>query len=322
MPDYRFVSPYLPLGAPQRWLRGNHHGHSLRSDGQDTPEANIAAYEAAGYDFIALSEHDLFCDPAEHQPNTTMLLLPAVEITSDLEQTLMYLGADGDLPVKEALSLAGVQNFVMERGGLFIVDHPNWHYRPNRLHAPVEELLQIRDVGAIEIYTGVIERLPGASHAVDVWDRLLSAGQRIWGHATDDQHDAVDRFLGWNMVQHDPAQPINSSNVITALREGRFVASTGQRIERIGVTQDGRAIEVESDAQELRWVTRDGIVAAVASGGTGRLAIEELLALPNIVATARWRDWSTPADLRYVRLECRGPAGRTAWSQPFFIVAG
>ena len=322
MPDHRFVSPYLPLGTPQRWLRGNHHGHSLRSDGQDTPEANIAAYEAAGYDYIALSEHDLFCDPAEHQPDTTMLLLPAVEITSDLGQTLMYLGADGDLPARATLSLADVRAFVAERGGLFIVDHPNWQYRPDRLHAPVEELLQVPDLGAIEIYTGVIERLAGASHAVDVWNRLLSNGQRIWGHATDDQHDAVDRFLGWNMVQHDPEQLVDARSVIDALRAGRFVASTGPRVERIGVTEDGRAVEVESDALELRWVVRDGIVAAVRSGGAGRLAIDELLALPNVAATARWRGWTAPADLLYVRLECLGTAGRTAWSQPFFIVAG
>jgi predicted metal-dependent phosphoesterase TrpH len=54
-----FVSPYLPLDKPVSWLKGNHHGHSMLSDGADTPEENLRAYEAAGYAYFALSEHDV-----------------------------------------------------------------------------------------------------------------------------------------------------------------------------------------------------------------------------------------------------------------------
>jgi hypothetical protein len=106
--DFTFRSPYLPLGTACRWLKGNHHGHSTLSDGIDTPEASIEAYDTAGYDYFALSEHDRFCDPAFYQARTAMTLLPAVEITSDLDQTLMYLGATADLPEKGSLTLAGV----------------------------------------------------------------------------------------------------------------------------------------------------------------------------------------------------------------------
>ena len=175
--DFAFTSPYLPLAATTRWLRGNHHGHSTFSDGTDTPEASIAAYEAAGYDYFALSEHDQFCDPAAYQHWTSMVLLPAVEVTSDIDQTLMYLGATADLPAKGELTLDGVLAFAKARGGLFICDHPNWLYRPGRLHAPVEELLAVEDLPAIEIYTGVIERLRGNPYRLGVWDRLLDRGK-------------------------------------------------------------------------------------------------------------------------------------------------
>jgi hypothetical protein len=40
-----------------RFWRGNLHCHSNRSDGQREPERVAVAYQEAGYDFIALSDH-------------------------------------------------------------------------------------------------------------------------------------------------------------------------------------------------------------------------------------------------------------------------
>lgn len=39
-------------------LRGNLHAHSLFSDGVRSAEQVVAAYEALGYDFLALTDHD------------------------------------------------------------------------------------------------------------------------------------------------------------------------------------------------------------------------------------------------------------------------
>src|SRR3712207_809841 len=39
------------------WFRGNLHTHSNRSDGVAAPEDVIAAYRAAGYDFVVLTDH-------------------------------------------------------------------------------------------------------------------------------------------------------------------------------------------------------------------------------------------------------------------------
>jgi hypothetical protein len=313
--DFAFRSPYLPLDTPARWLKGNHHGHSTLSDGSDSPEANIEAYDAAGYDYFALSEHDRFCDPAAYRARTRMVLLPAAEVTSDLDQTLMYLGASADLPDKGALSLSGVLAFVRERGGLFICDHPNWLYRPGHLHAPVEDLLTIETLPAIEIYTGVIERLHGNPFSLDVWDRLLSAGRRVFGHATDDQHGHIDRFLGWNCVQWPAASEPSADGIIAALAAGRFVASTGVAISSIGIGADGAVISVESNARLIRWIVSGGVLAEVTEGGSGRLLLADIPSLDRVA----WSRFSTPGDARYVRVECVGDRGEMAWSQPFFI---
>lgn len=45
--------------AEDRWYRGNTHTHSLWSDGNDFPEMIIDWYKKNGYDFIALSDHNI-----------------------------------------------------------------------------------------------------------------------------------------------------------------------------------------------------------------------------------------------------------------------
>lgn len=45
--------------AEDRWFRGNTHTHSLWSDGNDFPEMIMAWYKEKGYDFIALSDHNI-----------------------------------------------------------------------------------------------------------------------------------------------------------------------------------------------------------------------------------------------------------------------
>jgi len=316
MSNFIFVSPYLPIEQPTRWLRGNHHGHTVLSDGIDTPEAAISAYEAARYDYLALSEHDRFCDPDLYQHLTGMTLLPAVEVTSDKQQTLMYLGATGEFPEKGTMSLQGVLDFVRKRGGLFICDHPNWINLPGQLHAPVDSLLAIDGLTAIEIYTGVVERMLGNAYSLDVWDRLLSAGKPVFGHATDDQHAPIDHFLGWNSVQWPKGIAPTAAGIIAALAAGRFVASTGVTVESIGVSEDAKTISIASNADHLRWILSGGVVAEVTSGGAGTLNIDEL---PRLKRRAFYHFGAPSAE--YVRIECLGRRDARAWTQPFLIQA-
>src|SRR5947208_14815470 len=40
------------------WLRGNLHAHTTYSDGVKTPKELLAEYEALGYDFLAITDHE------------------------------------------------------------------------------------------------------------------------------------------------------------------------------------------------------------------------------------------------------------------------
>ena len=53
-----------PVSAPgaSRFFKGNLHTHSFWSDGDEYPEVILASYKDAGYDFVALSEHNVFAE--------------------------------------------------------------------------------------------------------------------------------------------------------------------------------------------------------------------------------------------------------------------
>ena len=314
MSDVRFCGPYLEEGRACRWLKGNHHGHTTRSDGHCTPDAEISAYRAAGYDYLALSEHDLFFDLRDDQTREGPLLLPAAEITSRMDQTLMFLGAGPDIPAKQRHSLAELARIAARQGAIFIVDHPNWLYKPGRHHVELDEIAACADVRHIEIYTGVIERLAGSPFALDVWDALLSIGRRVFGHAVDDQHGPSDRFKGWNCVQcPEDSRAATVSDVLEALDAGRFVASTGVDVHSIKTSCDGDRVLTTSDAHSIAWRCNGGRLVCRTGGGSGELAVADLLGCINV------RSDLLDRGRIYLRIEYEGVGSERAWSQPFWL---
>ena len=64
----RFLSVFLPLlltsslgaaPAEPRWWKGNLHTHSLWSDGDGFPDMITAWYKDHGYQFLAISDHNV-----------------------------------------------------------------------------------------------------------------------------------------------------------------------------------------------------------------------------------------------------------------------
>ena len=309
-----FTSPYLYLDTPCRWLRGNHHGHSALSDGHDQPLDIVRAYEVEGYQYLALSEHDQLLEAGQLQPHTSMCIVQAVEVTACSGQTLMFLGAERTLAPR-TLTPREIMEQAHAAGGLFVFDHPNWRPWPD--YATDKLLATMEGMRGIEIYTGVIERLAGEPKATDRWDRLLTKGWRVFGHGTDDQHQATDHFVAWNQVQWALCEPVTSAGIVQALTDGRFCASTGVTIARVGVSADGTTVIVESDADEIRWITCGARVVKKVSGGSSRLTMNEFSQLPEVV-----RQWAGDAEKAiYVRAECLGHGNAAAWTQPFWITA-
>lgn len=284
-------SPYLDKHA--LWIKGNLHAHTTISDGERDPQAVIDDYAARGYHFLMLSDHDLWHD-LDRLEARGMTLLSGAEITANGPHLLLVnVGA----PVQPLLDRQPVIHKANAAGGLVIVNHPNWDVDFN--HCPQERLEQWTGYIGIEVFNGIARRHFGNPYAADRWDRLLSAGRRVWGFAHDDSHAWYDVGMAWNMVQMQ-TDSHRVEEIVKALREGRFYATTGVTITAVRTV--GLSVTVETiDAQRIAAYSRHAARVAVVDGACMSL---------NVPPDADWG---------YLRFECYGHGDTIAWTQPIWL---
>jgi hypothetical protein len=283
------ISPYpeVPGGV---WLRGNLHTHTRASDGYAPPQEIVDAYAALRHDFLALSDHDVAPDYAGLDPRG-LVLVPASEVSAGAQHVLA-VGCPGR--IEPAPDRQRVIADINAAGGLAVLCHPNWGRDFN--HCPMDELGRLSGYAGIEVFNGSIIEDPGSPVSSDKWDRLLSAGRRVWGLATDDIHFPIQRGRGWCAV-HAAAR--TGEAIIAALRAGNFYASSGVAIAEIGLR-----------GTTLRVIAPDAESIAVIGKHGSRLAWVEAHELAWDAAGCQ-----SP----YFRVECLGRAGTKAWSQPFYV---
>ena len=287
-----FINPYFSENVP--WLRGNLHAHTTNSDGARAPQKVVDAYASAGYDVLAISDHDYVTDLTALDARG-MILLSANEVTANGPH-ILHVGAT------ERLEPHGDRRRVLQAiqssPGFAVVNHPNWER--DFAHCPQAELAGWDGYTGIEIYNGVVRRLEGNPVATDRWDQLLSAGRRVWGFAHDDSHRPGDDAIAWLMVQ---SADRTADAVIAAMEAGRFYCSTGVTIERIHV--DGRSVRLDT-------------------ANAQRIVVHSDFGHREMAADASSMSFTLPEDsmATYVRVECWGPGEAMAWTQPFFVARG
>ncbi|MBA2482503.1 MAG: CehA/McbA family metallohydrolase [Planctomycetes bacterium] len=285
--------PYAGADRSPRWLRGNLHTHTTRSDGRRAPQEVIDDYVARGYDFLMFSDHDTYAGPEHFADWKTggLSMIPGNEITRDGPH-MLHVGATRKIEPSE--DRQAVIDDIARTGGFAVVNHPNWFEDFN--HCPHETMKEWTNFTGIEIYNHVIGELPGSSYATDHWDRLLARGRRVWGFANDDSHQAKHVGFAWNSVLSEDRSP---AAIVAAMAKGRFYASTGVAIGSIAV--EGMTITITSpDAERIVAIADHGARIEVADGR------EMTLTVPDGKTT-------------YVRFECCGRGERVAWTQPFFV---
>ena len=285
--EFRLESSYDSDGS---WSKGNLHTHTTFSDGKLPPQEVISAYGERGYGFLAISDHEFLTDLSPFRNSTEMILISAAEGGGGPH--VLCLGIS-EAVMPNNIGRQEMIDRVKSQGGFVILNHPNWGV--NFSHWDQGELETLRDYAGIEIYNGVIERLEGSSLATDRWDRLLSKGIRIWGYANDDFHLPEDIGRGWVVAK---TKEKSLGSVIEALRVGRFYASTGVEIVNVHAA-DGTIFVETSNAQRIRFIGKRGKELKLTDGGKGEYMVQ--------------------GDEVYVRVECYGEGGRTAWTQPFWI---
>ena len=222
-----------------RWFRGNLHTHSTNSDGDSPPEVVVAWYRDAGYDFLALTDHDLFTDPDDLVGHAGhMLLIRGEELTSG-DIHVNGLGIAATIPhASEATALETLQanvDAIRAGGGIPSVNHPNFRWA-----LTAADLIALQNGNLFEIHNGGPDvnnwGRPGNPGVEALWDIVLSAGRRMIGVAVDDAH----HFQVWGRPYSNPgrgwmcirAERAAEAELLTALEAGDCYASTGRRVLR------------------------------------------------------------------------------------------
>jgi hypothetical protein len=280
------VDPYEAGGT---WYKGNLHVASVRGVGKDLPKALGDWYTAHGYAFLGISDMNTYTWPEEYG-NRDLPGVPTVEATYPFADVLA-IGIDHWLP---AQTLQGAIDWIEAAGGLPVLAAPLSPAKPQSLIT----VMGLQGLYGLEVYDARLARADAAAaDATALWDRLLSTGNRVFAVAGDDATGVNDPAIGgaWITVLA-PADDWNS--LLSSLRRGAFVASTGAEFTRLSVA--GSTITAEAaPGSSLRFIGRGGrlLRAVSASSGSYRVTGNE----------------------GYVRVEAIRDDGARAWSQPFFV---
>lgn len=293
----KFESPYDHTGSV--WFRGNLHGHTTNTDGELSPEGYIQKYLDLGYDWICISDHDTLTPKPSNCPDR-LTFIQGNEVTARGPH-LLHIGCTE--VVEPHRDRARVIEEVTAKGGLCILNHPNWE--EDFSHWPHDLMESLPPFHGIEIYNGIVRDQEGTSLATDRFDRLLSKGYRVWGYTNDDTHWVESYGRAWNCVAASECTP---DAILESLKSGRFYGSTGVVLTTLR-TEGGR-IRIESANGGLCIASIDwGLEVGRYPGSSWEFDLEELAAAARREPT-------------YIRFEVHGMGDHAAWTQPIHLDAG
>lgn len=300
------------------WYRGNLHTHTINSDGDSSPWDLVAWYKRNGYQFLAITDHNTFTDPADFDsnPNDNFLLLGAEEVTNEKTVHVNAIGISRVIPAQRGSTVTDLLqasiDAIRAQGGVALINHPNFRWA-----FTATEMLPLKGPVLLEIASGH----PTVNHSGDglvppteqMWDQLLSAGMRVFGVAVDDAHNFRQEFTleranpgrGWVAVR---APSLSREHIVAALNAGEFYASSGVELKNIVSTTDALSVEIQT-ASPIQSAKRYRVVFI---GKNGR----ELAASQENPAR-----YTFNGSEGYVRARVEDSGGLRAWTQPVFVGA-
>jgi len=292
------------------WVKGNLHCHTDASDG-DAPLQVVADwYKSNGYGFVFVTDHNKVTDVSGYSLYDGFLLLRGEEISASFGKPVHVCALGLKATVAPATGADMVdtirRNVELARDSdtIALVNHPNWHYSFDH-----RELACVEGPFLMEVYNGS----SGCNNSGDeshisveqIWDVLLSRGKLIYCVASDDAH-CYTRFeagrdnpgSGYVVARVNDLTP---SEVMRALREGDFYASTGVELAHYYADAKGIRLTVkpaDGNTYRIRFVGMHGQILREVDG-----------------TEAGYQFTGGTCDT-YVRVKVISSDGTVAWTQP------
>ena len=293
------------------WLKGNIHSHSVFSDGSLTPEQMKDAYVHHGYDFLAVTDHDIYTDTRK-LTDARFTMIQGYELwasaTNDHDIHVHFLWADQiegisdkqvlRLPQRTGkVSMAFCYN-MKEKGAYIMLNHPHW----SMLNS--SEVEDENPFDAVEVINHGTQWLENTGDGSVFWSEMLYRGCKLWGGGGDDNHNHSDldsmysdSFGGFTVVKASDRSP---QAIMKAMKEGSFYTSTGPSIYDFFVEDD--QVHVVCSPCEKIFISGHG---RPYQRKLGRHVTEFVTRLKGTE--------------RLVRAECMDARGRSAYTNPIYL---
>lgn len=294
MDSITILNPYQSPGIFRKAQLHLHTSESLDVWKRIPVEQTVRRYKEAGYHFIVITDHDRVTQ-FEALNDSEFVVIPGIEETIvagvwPLGKHLLRIN-----PTNKASRENQPEFLNSESNDLIIPAHLNWpgNFWTGRWR--LSELRCIPNLRLLEIYN----RHSSCEKDVRLWHQLLverDYGRPIWGIAVDDTDNGTPLDLGWVMVK---IPEISQQALMAALRHGAFYATCGPKAD-FGVT-DGSIYAKTPEEASIRFINSSFQIFMEVQGTTA--------------------SYQPKISDQFVRIEIINKQGKTAWSQPFFIVA-
>ena len=281
--NYKIYNPYKFGGNLK--LKGQLHCHTTNSDGLNAPLEVVNAYKNAGYDFIAITDHNVITNSPD-VPDITFI--QSIEESYDLHITAYDVNT-----MTQAINGQDIINFEVSQGKMCSIAHPNWSERI----IPPHEFVGYYDYNFTEIYNSLMAHYaPPTEKQVDAG---LSCGNKFFLLATDDCHNVNNPSMfnrGWVVVN---CNANTKSEILYNLQIGNFYASTGNDLN---VNLTGNIVNAKcTEPSNIQFIGMNG----------------KVLQSHNNVTNA---SYFIRGNEMYVRIRATKVSdGTMAWSQPIMV---
>lgn len=282
--------PYAAAGYDV--LKVETHLHTVHSDGRDSVRGMLEACRDAGYDAVAVTDHNTVSGLTEARASADelgLILIPGVEITT-FQGHAVVLGLDY-VPEWRDLERRGMDALADEvraAGGVLSVAHPaalgspicsgcawEWPIDPTRI-----DLWEVFNAGR-----------PYPDVPTQLWRRLLATGSTAAPCAAGDVH-SVSAARDPRPSTYVYVRERTASAILEALRYGRLFSSNGTRLDF--------------------WLDHtDGSTTLVGSASDARFAAKGREITPRVSFDAAMvRELAVADGRRCIYAELRSPDGR------------
>ncbi len=321
-------------------FKANLHAHSTLSDGGKTPEELKKLYQEAGYQILAITDHEVPWDhSALSEPGFLMLTgyeayirnHPKYDPFGDGEIHLNLFAKQPDNvrficfnpgytkyafrhKSPEEFQYVGsqetrrcdrayIQKFIdtaKENGYLVAYNHPYWSFEDE------SEIFAHKGCFSVEIRNGSSWSHNRLEYNAGLYDRMLRKGMRIFCHAGDDNHNHREPgdplFDSFLAWTQICAEELSYPAVIKAMEAGHFYASSGPKINSLSYEDGSFHIETSPAAHIVMYFGSRATQSVHAAAGS-------------FLTTA---DFTLPERAAYARFTVFDEKGNTADTRGYF----